>query len=101
MASAALVDIQREYSLYIAQKPGKIPPADSPNRPALARLWIVAHDVVTRRPKARTFGYAACRFGIVLVGGGLCVVDLSWRAVLVRPPTSMQSLRAILTPQNP
>lgn len=88
--------IRREATVYHVHKPTRVPVADSPNRPSLARLWKVAYMAQLRRKNLRTFTYAGCKFGIVYLGVDLAVCDLATRKVLVRSPSSMTSLEAIL-----
>ena len=90
--------IRREHGLYTTRKPGKVPPADSPTRPALARLWRAAHVATTKRPKARTFTHAGRRFGVVYAGDRLYVTDWQTRALLVRHPASLLTLQEIIEP---
>lgn len=81
---------------YWHKKPGRIPPADSPNRPHLARLWAAAHDASYKRRNLKTFTYCGGRYGIVYVDCLLCVMDWRTRRVLVKPPASMAALAAIV-----
>ena len=99
-ASVALAALRHESWLYTCRKPGKVPPADSPNRPALARLWEAAHSAATKRRNLRTFGHCGHRFGVLYLGGQLCVMDWATRAILVRPPTSMAALADVLGSQD-
>lgn len=94
--NVALATLRRESWGYTSRKPGKVPPADSPSRPALAALWKAAHRAVTRRRNLRTFTYSGHRFGIVFLGNQLCVLDWGTCIVLVRPPISMASLSEVL-----
>lgn len=88
-----LIALRRELIAYLQKKPRHVPPADSPSRPELARLWLAAYRATSKRRYARTFGYCGLRFGIVFIGEDLlCVVDLQWRKLLVRPPSSMAYL---------
>jgi hypothetical protein len=91
-----MIALYRESNIYSQKKPGHVPPADSPTRPELARLWFVAHQH-TRKRKVRTFTYCSHKFGVVYVGDGLCVMDWEWRRLLVRPPTSMEALQALVS----
>lgn len=93
---ATLVRIRREAWNYAVRKPGKVPPADSPSRPHLARLWRLAHVATTKRPKAKTVSYIGLRFGLVYWDSSLCVFDMATREILVRQPTSMLSLMDVL-----
>jgi hypothetical protein len=88
--------IRRELRDYQEKKPGKVPPADSPSRPGLARLWAEAHSRQTKQPNLKTFTYQGSRYGLIYIGTALCVLCLQSRMVLVRPPTSMPDLRGIL-----
>jgi hypothetical protein len=85
-----MIELRRELWAYLQKKPRHVPPADSPSRPGLARLWMAAHHATLKRPQAKSFGYCGLRFGIVFIGENLlCVVDLQRRTLLVRPPSSM------------
>lgn len=99
-ANVALVALRHESWLYTCRKPGKVPPADSPSRPALAVLWKAAHSAATKRRNLRTFGHCGHRFGVVYFGSQLCVMDWATRAILVRPPTSMAALTDVLGSQD-
>lgn len=98
--SLALADLRHESWLYTSRKPGKVPPADSPSRPALALLWEAAHSATNKRRNLRTFGHCGHRFGVVYLGSHLCVMDWATRAILVRPPTSMAALADVLGSQD-
>ncbi|OOV08180.1 hypothetical protein RF819_16945 [Rhodoferax fermentans] len=87
--------LRRESNTYSQHKPGRVPPADSPNRPELARLWFAAHQLTQKR-QLRTFSYCGFRFGVVYVGESLCVLDWALRKVLVKPPGSIATLGTIL-----
>lgn len=91
-----LVDIQRESSDYKGGKRGRIPPADSPTRPQLARLWMAAHTLATNRQKLKTFTHHGHRYGVIYIDSQLCVMDWQTRRVLVKPPTSMTELGSIV-----
>lgn len=91
-----LIEIRRESWRYTCSKPGRVPPADSPTRPALARLWRAAHAAVSKRPNARTFMHAGWRFGVVYAGDRLYVIDWRSRAMLVRHPASLLKLQEVL-----
>lgn len=93
---AILVQIRREARDYATRKPGKVPPADSPSRPHLARLWRRAHMATTKRRNAKTFSYAGLRFGVVYLDRSLCVFDMGTREILVRHPTALLSLMDVL-----
>lgn len=97
--SPELIEIRRESWRYACSKPGRVPPADSASRPALARLWRAAEAVVTREPKARTFLHAGCWFAITYAAGHLIVMDWHTNELLVRPPASPERLRRILAPR--
>lgn len=88
--------LRHELSEYLRNKPNKVPPADSRTRPALAALWKAAQCAMTKRKSLRTFTYRGNRFGIVYLGGQLCVLDLGTRFVMVRPPTSFTALDDVL-----
>jgi hypothetical protein len=94
-----VIAMRRESNTYSDNRPGRVPPADSPNRPELARLWLVALRLSQKR-QIRTFTYCSAKFGIVYIGEALCVMDLAWRRVLVKPPTSMAALSTILASSN-
>ena len=93
---ATLVAIRREAWDYTARKPGKVPPADSPSRPHLARLWHLAYVATTKRRNAKTVSYAGLRFGVVYWDRSLCVLDLGTCNVLVRAPASLPYLLSLL-----
>lgn len=92
----AIIRARHELWLYQHKKPNRIPPADSPNRPALAHLWWACHQAIKRRPKAKTFTYLGVRFGVVYVGDRLGVMSLAQRNVLVLSPGSTYALCTIL-----
>lgn len=91
----ALIALRRESNTYSQAKPGRVPPADSRTRPNLARLWLVAYEHSCKR-RVRTFTHHGFKFGIVYAGESLCVMDWEWRMLLVKPPTSMTALHAIV-----
>jgi hypothetical protein len=91
-----LIAIRREAWRYECQKPGRVPAADSPNRPELARLWLAAWRAVLRRRNLRTFRHAGIKFGVVYIGAKLCVFEWHTRSVLVRTPTSFEALAAVI-----
>ena len=93
---AAMAAIHREVWGYASKRPGRVPPADSPNRPYSAWLWNKANAVFHSRPKARTFTYAGYKFQLVWMGGRLCVLDWRTQQLLVRAPTSPEALRRVL-----
>lgn len=95
-----IIAARRELWLYQLEKPTRVPPADSPNRPALARLWWACDQAVKRRPKLRTFTYSGVRFGVVYVGTRLGVVDLGGLRVMVLAPGSQHTLVAMLSQQG-
>ena len=73
--SPELIEIRSESWRYACGKPGKVPPADSASRPALARLWKVAEAAVDNDPKARAFTHAGWRFAVTYAAGHLVVMD--------------------------
>lgn len=89
-----IIALRNESNAYSQKKPGHIPPADSPNRPNLARLWLVASKKVGKRT-VRTFTHHGLQFGIVYAGESLCVIDLRWQKILVKPPSSMTAVHRI------
>ena len=91
-----LVRIRHESWAYTCDRPNRLPPADSPNRPALARLWWAAHQARQRRPNMRTFKHHGTRFAVVYVGQRLGVLDIASCRVLVLSPTSLAALLAML-----
>lgn len=99
-APPELIDARRELWRYQSAKPNKVPPADSPNRPALARLWWACHLASKRRPDLRTFKYCGVRFGVVFVGNRMGVIDLQRRSLLVLAPGSKYALATILNHQG-
>jgi len=93
----AVTQARRELWQYQCNKPNRVPPADSPNRPALARLWWACHQAIKRRPNARTFAYCGVRFGVVYVGNRLGVLNLARRVyVMVLSPGNHYDLATIL-----
>ena len=99
-APPELIEIRRELWRYTSNKPNKAPPADSPSRPMLARLWWAAHLTIQRKPQQRTFTLWGIRFGVVYVGERLGVLDLVGRRVLVLSPASLTALLEIINPQE-
>jgi hypothetical protein len=95
-----LIEIRRESWQYTCGKPNKAPPADSPNRPMLARLWWAAHQAIQRNQKQRTFTLWGVRFGLVYVGERLGVLDIRGRSVLVLSPASATALAAIVNSEG-
>lgn len=91
-----LIEIRRESQRYTSNRPNKAPPADSTNRPLLARLWWAAHQANQRNPQQRTFTLWGVRFGVVFVGERLGVLDIRGRRVLVLSPTSIDAMAAIV-----
>ena len=91
-----LIAIRREAWRYGCQKPGRVPAADSPNRPALARLWLAGYLAVLKRKNLRAFRFAGAKFGVVYVGQRLCIFDWASRRALVRSPTSREALAAVI-----
>lgn len=92
-----MIALRRELLGYLQKKPRHVPPADSPSRPELARLWLAAYHTTLKRRQAKSFGYCGLRFGIVFIGDDLlCVVDIQWRKLLVRSPSSMAYLADIV-----
>lgn len=91
-----LIEVRRELWRYTSNKPNKAPPADSPNRPMLARLWWAAHQAIQRNARQRTFSLWGVRFGVVYIGERLGVLDIRARLVLVLSPTSIAALAAII-----
>lgn len=91
-----IIDARRELWRYQSDKPNKVPPADSPNRPALARLWWACYQAAKRRPGLRTFKYCGVRFGVVFVGNRMGVMDMQRRSLLVLAPGSKYALATIL-----
>ena len=96
--SPELIEIRSESWRYACGKPGKVPPADSASRPALARLWKVAEAAVINDPKARAFTHAGWRFAVTYAAGHLVVMDWHTHELLVRPPVSPERLRQITDP---
>ena len=91
-----LIAIRRESWHYTCRKPGRVPAADSPNRPALAWLWFAGYLAVLKRKNLRAFRFAGAKFGIVYVGQRLCIFDWASRRALVRSPTSRASLSEVI-----
>lgn len=86
LAQPLAVRALRESSLYAARKPSAIPPADSPNRPALEFLFRYALWVRSRRPRAKRFTYEGVQYAIVWAGKRMCVLHLPSARVLVGSP---------------
>ena len=95
-ASQITLAIRRESFDYWHKKPGRIPPADSPNRPHLARLWAAAFAASIKRRNLKTFTYCGGRYGVVYVDCLLCVLDWRTRRVLVKQPSSLAAAAAIV-----
>lgn len=95
-----MIALWHESNIYSHKKPGRIPPADSPSRPNLARLWAAAFAASNKRRNLKTFTYCGTRYGIVYVDHLLCVLDWRTRRVLVKPPSSPAALAAILGSQQ-
>lgn len=91
-----LIAIRRESWQYTCRKPGRVPAADSPNRPVLAWLWLAGYLAVLKRKNLRAFRFAGAKFGIVYVGQRLCIFDWASRRALVRSPTSRASLSEVI-----
>lgn len=91
-----IIECRRELWRYQSNKANKVPPADSPNRPALARLWWACYLAAKRRPRLRSFTYCGRRFGVVFVGNRMGVLDLGSRCLMVLSPGSKQTLSTIL-----
>ena len=83
---ALVVRALRESDSYRAKKPRSIPPADSPNRPALEFLFRYALWVRSRRPQAKRFTYEDVRYAIVWMGSRMCVMHVPSARVLVGSP---------------
>lgn len=94
--TATLVAIRLESWAYAERKPGRVPPADSPNRPALARLWQVAELAASKRRGRRTFQHAGWKFSISYLNEQLWVIDWYTQRILVRAPTSRPALNEVL-----
>lgn len=76
----------RESDAYRAIKSRAVPPADSPNRPTLERLYRYAVSVRDRNPKALHFSIEGVRYDIVWEGYRLCVMHKDTNRVLVGAP---------------
>lgn len=83
-----LESIRRELMEYAIQKPGRVPSADSPNRPALGRLWKAADAATSNNRRQCVFKYLGCDFLIVYMGGRMAVLDLRTHNIVVRAPFS-------------
>jgi hypothetical protein len=88
--------IRRELYDYQQKRPGRVPPADSPSRPELARLWAAAFSKYTKRANLKTFSYRGHRYGVVFIDHLLCVMDWKTRRALVKSPVSMTTLADVL-----
>ncbi len=91
-----LIAIRRESWQYTCRKPGRVPAADSPNRPTLAWLWLAGYLAVLKRKNLRAFRFAGAKFGVVYAGQRLCIFDWVSRRVLVRSPSSREALAAVI-----
>ncbi len=91
-----LVALRREAWDFAIRRPGKVPPANSPSRPQLLRLWHAAYLAASKRRNVKTFTYAGLRFGVIYWDRNLCVLDLRTHNVLVRHPTSLSHLAELL-----
>lgn len=85
--SPAIESIRRESWKYSIQKPDRVPPANSPSRPALAKLWETAQKALGHVSDVKTFNHCGHEFGIFYLGETPCVVDMETRHILVRSPT--------------
>ena len=92
----ALIAIRRESWRYTCRRPGRVPVADSPHRPALAWLWLAGYLAVLRRSNVRAFRFAGTKFGVVFVGSRLFVFEWGNRNLLVRSPTSHAALAEVI-----
>lgn len=88
----AIESIRRESWKYSIQKPDRVPPANSPSRPALASLWEAAQRALNHVSDLQTFKHCGHSFGIFFLGEKPCVVDLETRRILVRSPTLAREL---------
>lgn len=75
--------IAQEAERYTAKKPRRVPPAESPTRPALASLWAAGQAALARRPLARQFVYEGTLYAFIAVGGRRCVFRVKDAMVLV------------------
>lgn len=91
-----LMAIRRESWRYTCRRPGRVPVADSPQRPALAWLWLAGYLAVLKRKNLRAFRFAGAKFGVVYVGQRLCIFDWVSRRALVRSPTSHAALADVV-----
>lgn len=76
----------RESNAYAANKPRRIPSADSPNRPTLEWLYKYAVWVRGKRPRAKQFTYEGVRYAIVWASGRMCVMHVRSARILVGAP---------------
>lgn len=76
----------RESHVYGCEKPRTIPPADSPNRPALELLFNVALSERAKRPNAKRFVYEGVRYSIVWAGSRMCVLHVPSARIIVGAP---------------
>lgn len=91
-----VIAIRREAWRYACDKPGRVAPADSPNRPALARLWQAGYRASQKRKRLRSFKHSGWRFGVIYLHSALWVFDWETRSMLVKAPRSLEALAAIL-----
>ncbi len=75
-----------ESNAYAASKPRRIPPADSPNRPALEWLYKYAVWVRRNKPRAKKFTYERVRYAIFSVSDRMCVMHVQSARILVGAP---------------
>jgi hypothetical protein len=85
-ANSFITRAMRESIAYRVAKPRGIPPADSPNRPALEFLYNYAVWVRSTRPRAKRFTYDGVLYGYVWAGDRMCVLHIRSGRVLVGAP---------------
>ena len=80
------VEALAESNAYNYTHPLRVPPADSPNRPALKHLYATALAVLGKRPGAKWFVCDGVQYGIVWLSKRMCVVHRRTHRILVGAP---------------
>lgn len=85
-AQSTLERVMQESDAYLKEKPKKVPPANSPNRPTLEKLFQHAVSLYDRNPKGLYFTIEGVKYGIVFMGYMLAVMHMETHRILVRAP---------------
>ena len=96
-----LTTLQEETRLYNCKEKIRVPPADSPNRPALERLWRDAYLTVHKNNQAKTFSFRGIEFGIVWFGDLLAVMCPQSHKILVKAPRTEDATMKLLAKYSP